>query len=61
MKDLGGFMRRNLALIGVERHDHNAHARPVTCLAFVILLSIAFWTGAVWIAEFLLRVSRLGY
>ncbi len=54
-------MRRNLALIGVERHDHNAHARPVTCLAFVILLSIAFWTGAVWIAEFLLRVSRVGY
>ena len=54
-------MRRNFALIGVERHEHNAHARPVTCLAFVILLSLAFWTGAIWIADFLIRVSRLGY
>ena len=54
-------MRRNLALLNAGRHEHHDHARPVTCLAFVILLSAAFWTGAVWIAEFLLRVSRLGY
>jgi hypothetical protein len=52
-------MRRNLALIGVHRPDHNA--RPVTCLAFVILLSIAFWTGAAWIAAFLFHIGRLGY
>jgi hypothetical protein len=30
-------------------------------LAFVIFLSIAFWAGALWIAEFLIRVSSLGY
>jgi hypothetical protein len=54
-------MRRNLALISAMRSDHHHTARPVTCLAFVILLSLAFWTGAVWIAEFLIRVSQLGY
>lgn len=51
-------MRRNLALLGADRPHPNG--RPVTCLAFVILLSVIFWTGAVWIGEFLLRVLQAG-
>jgi hypothetical protein len=53
-------MRRNMALAGAGRTDQRA-ARSVACLAFVILLSMAFWAGALWIAEFLIRVSSLGY
>ena len=53
-------MRRNLALVAAVRPEHH-HARPVTCLVFVALLSAAFWAGAIWLAEFLIRVSRLGY
>ena len=52
-------MRRNFALVGAERRHHQA--RPLTCLAFVVLLSIAFWAGAIWIADILIRVSQLGY
>jgi hypothetical protein len=29
--------------------------RPVACLAVVAFLSFASWTGAVWIAELLIR------
>jgi hypothetical protein len=54
-------MRRNLALVTANRHDHDHVARPVVCLGFVVLLSLAFWAGAIWIAEFLIRVSQLGY
>jgi hypothetical protein len=32
----------------------------LACLAFVILLGIAFWAGAVWIAQFLLRIGASG-
>lgn len=57
---LGGLMGRNLALAGAGRPDQRA-VRSVACLAFVIFLSIAFWAGALWIAEFLIRVGSLGY
>jgi hypothetical protein len=53
-------MRRNFALIGSARPDHRA-VTSVACLAFVLFLAVAFWAGAVWIAEFLIRVSQLGY
>lgn len=53
-------MRRNLALAGAGRPEQRA-ARSVACLAFVIFLSIAFWTGALWIAEFLMRMGSLGF
>lgn len=32
----------------------------LACLAFVALLGMAFWAGAVWIGEALLRVLALG-
>jgi hypothetical protein len=52
-------MRRGLALVGVKPAAHRA--RPVASLAFVVLLTIAFWAGAVWLAELLIRLDRLGY
>jgi len=51
-------MRRNLALAGSGRAGA---ARSMACLGFVIFLSIAFWAGALWIAEFLIRLNSLGY
>jgi hypothetical protein len=53
-------MRRNLALAGAGRPEQRG-ARSVACLAFVIFLSIAFWAGALWIAEFLIRMGSLGH
>jgi len=53
-------MGRHFALIDAVRHDQRA-ARSMACIAFVIFLSIAFWAGALWIADFLIRVGSLGY
>ncbi|MDB5446205.1 MAG: hypothetical protein JWQ97_1522 [Phenylobacterium sp.] len=53
-------MRRNLALLGATRPGQRA-VSSMACLAFVVFLAIAFWAGAVWIAEFLLRVGSLAY
>jgi hypothetical protein len=56
--EAGGDMRRNLALAGTERADD--HARPLTCLACVVLMSGAFWTGALWIGHFLMHLRQSG-
>jgi hypothetical protein len=32
-------------------------ASSLACLAFVALLGIAFWAGAVWIGQAILRIS----
>jgi hypothetical protein len=53
-------MARNLALVGAGRTGPRA-LRSVACLAFVVLLSVAFWAGALWIAEFLIRIGSAGY
>ena len=54
-------MRRNWALVGSGGSDQRG-VRSLACLAFVIFLSIAFWAGALWIAEFLIRlISAHGY
>jgi hypothetical protein len=53
-------MRRNLAMVGTTRRTQRT-ASSVACLAFVILMSLAFWAGAAWIAEFLIRLSTRGY
>src|SRR5438128_480263 len=57
---LGGNMRRNLAFGGPTRVMGRS-VSSVACLAFVIFLAVAFWAGAVWIAEFLMRVSAQGF
>jgi hypothetical protein len=54
-------MRRNWALVGEGRPDQRG-ARSLACLAFVVFLSLAFWAGALWIAEFLIRLmTARGY
>lgn len=49
-----------IALAGSGRTGQRG-ARSVACLGFVIFLSLAFWAGALWIADFLIHVSSLGY
>ena len=46
---------------------YGGSARPVgrgvssfACLAFVALLGMAFWAGALWIGQILLRISASG-
>lgn len=53
-------MRRNLALVGSNRTMQRG-ARSVACLAFVVFLSLAFWAGALWIADFLIRLGVHAY
>lgn len=47
-------MRRDLALTGVTRQIERP-ARSIACLAFVAVLGAAFWAGAAWIAEVIMR------
>ena len=53
-------MRREFAFMGAARHIERP-ARSIACLAFVALLGAAFWAGAVWIAENILRVAGQGF
>ena len=55
-KDLGENMARNLAFGGAAR-PLGRNASSVACLVFVALLAGAFWAGALWIGEHLLRAS----
>ena len=54
-------MRRNLAFGGMARPHGNRAVSSVACLAFVVLLTLAFWAGAVWIAQTLVRISQGGF
>lgn len=54
-------MRRNLAFGGVTRLGTNRSISSVACLAFVALLAVAFWAGAVFIAQHLVNVSHRGF
>ena len=36
-------------------------ASSLACLAFVAVLGVAFWAGAVWIGQAILRISGLGF
>ncbi|HEY3948594.1 hypothetical protein [Phenylobacterium sp.] len=47
-------MGRHLAYGGMSRPMARS-ASSVACLAFVAILGSAFWAGAVWIGEALLR------
>lgn len=55
-------MARDLAFGGTARP---ATSRPVVgrgvssvaCLAFVIILGLAFWAGAAWLGQILLRMG----
>ena len=53
-------MGRPLAYGGVPRPMVRS-ASSVACLAFVALLGSAFWAGAVWIGEAMLRWGAGGF
>lgn len=48
-------MRRIPAFGGVARETAEG-AKPVACLAFVAILALAFWAGALWIGNVLLQL-----
>jgi len=54
-------MRRNLAFGGVARPELNRSVSSVACLVFVAILGVAFWAGALWIAQLLVRFSEGGF
>jgi hypothetical protein len=54
-------MRRNLAFGGATRPELNRSVSSVACLAFVAVLGVAFWAGAVWLAQVLVRLSQTGF
>jgi hypothetical protein len=53
-------MRRNLALQGPLRPAAHRCASSVACLVFVAVLGVAFWAGAAWLAQLLVRISQTG-
>jgi hypothetical protein len=52
-------MARNLTFGGAAR-PLGRNASSIACMAFVALLGLAFWAGALWIGEFILRMSSSG-
>ena len=49
-------MRREFAFGGVARQAQRP-IRSIACFVFVAILGAAAWTGAVWIAESVLRTA----
>jgi len=54
-------MRRNLAFGGMARPELTRSLSSVACLAFVAVLGVAFWAGALWIAQILVRMSQTSF
>ena len=52
-------MGRYLAFGGAARPVGRS-VSSVACLAFVVLLALAFWAGAVWLGQILLRIGASG-
>ena len=54
-------MARKLAAAGRPGEKAAGRKGPgsLACLLFVIVLALAFWAGAVWIGEFMIRVGSL--
>lgn len=49
-------MLRRPALIGANSRPQAKGLESVACLAFVALLAVAFWAGALWIGETIIRL-----
>lgn len=54
-------MRRHFAVAATAVRPAQRSASSIACLAFVVALAVAFWAGAAWIAQFLIRVGALGF
>jgi hypothetical protein len=52
-------MARHLAFGGASRPVGRS-VSSVACLAFVIVLGLAFWAATAWLGEVLLRTGVLG-
>jgi hypothetical protein len=67
IRSSGGKMARQFAFGGAARPQtiRTAASRPVVgrgvssiaCLAFVVLLGLAFWAGAAWLGQVLLQMG----
>jgi hypothetical protein len=58
-KSLGETMGRHLAYGGTARPIGKG-VSSLACLAFVALLGLAFWAGALWLGQIIFRISPLG-
>ena len=54
-------MRRIALSQGNLASARQKDAKSVACIAFVAVLGVAFWSGAVWIGELLVRLSTGGF
>ena len=52
-------MGRHLAYGGTARPIGKG-VSSLACLAFVALLGLAFWAGALWLGQIIFRISPLG-
>jgi hypothetical protein len=53
-------MSRNTATAERGQGTGNRGPASIACLAFVALLSLAFWAGALWIVQQLMGLMPLG-
>jgi hypothetical protein len=53
-------MRRDLAFGGAARPMVGKGVSSVACLAFVVVLALAFWAGAVWLGQVLFQLTSGG-
>ena len=58
LKDWEKTMARNLIFGGAHR-GLGRNTSSVACLAFVAVLGLAFWAGALWIGQLLMSLSGL--
>jgi len=49
-------MLRRPAIIGASARSEAKGPASIACLAFVALLATAFWAGALWIGETIIRL-----
>jgi len=53
-------MGRHLAYGGASR-PLGRGVSSLACLAFVALLGVAFWAGALWLGQMFLRIGAVGF
>ncbi len=53
-------MRHDLAFGGAARPAIGKGVSSIACIAFVVVLALAFWAGAVWLGQMLFQISSVG-
>ncbi|WP_297696758.1 hypothetical protein [Phenylobacterium sp.] len=54
-------MRRHLVFGDAARPEVSRSVSSLACLAFVALLAVAFWAGALWLGQLVVRISQVGF